>query len=95
MQSSRKIAQFMSALLFALACVVSAHAQVTVGNVRGVVLDPNGAAVPNAKVTITNKSTNISSTGQTGGEGQFNFNGLVPDTYTITVEAPNFKTLDD
>ena len=93
MQSSRKIAQFMSALLFALACVVSAHAQVTVGNVRGVVLDPNGAAVPNAKVTITNKSTNIASTSQTGAEGQFNFNGLVPDTYTITVEAQNFKTL--
>src|SRR6185503_12348129 len=93
MQSSRKIAQFMSALFLALACVVSAHAQVTVGNVRGVVLDPNGAAVPNAKVTLTNKSTNISSTSQTGAEGQFNFNGLVPDTYTITVEAANFKTL--
>ena len=61
--------------------------------VHGTVIDPNGAAVPGAKVTMTNKSTNTASTTQTSEEGRFTFNGLLPETYTISVEAPNFKTL--
>ena len=34
-----------------------------------------------------------SSTTQTSDGGRFTFSGLVPETYTITVEAANFKTL--
>ncbi|MEP6743552.1 MAG: carboxypeptidase regulatory-like domain-containing protein, partial [bacterium] len=94
MQSSRKIAQVLGALLFALACVFSAHAQLTTGNVRGVVTDANGAIVPGAKVTITKKSTGVSSTTQSSGTGSFEFsNLLVGDDYTVTVEAANFKSL--
>ena len=93
MNSSRKIAQILGALVLALTCVVSSHAQVTTGNLHGTVIDPNGAAVPSAKVTLTNKATNTSSTTQTSDEGRFTFNGLLPETYTLTVEAPNFKTL--
>src|SRR6267143_6378216 len=94
MQSSRKMPQLLGALLFALACVFSAHAQITTGNVRGTVTDPNGAVVTNAKVTITKKSTNVSTTTQSSGSGQFEFtNLLVGDDYTVTVEATNFKSL--
>jgi len=94
MQSSRKLTQVLGALLFAFACVFSAHAQVTSGNVRGVVTDPNGAVVPNAKVTITKKSTTESKTTQTNSSGEYDFNNLLPaDDYSITVEAPNFKAL--
>jgi hypothetical protein len=94
MNKLRKLAQALSAALIVLACVMAAHAQVTTGNVRGVVTDPNGAAVPNAKVTLTKKSTNSSTTAQTTSEGEFQFNNLIPDKdYTITIEATNFKTL--
>ncbi len=71
-----------------------AHAQVTSGTVRGVVTDPNSAVVTNAKVTITKKSTNISTTTQTSGSGIFEFtNLLVGDDYSVVIEAPSFKTL--
>ena len=93
MQSSSKIAQITSVLVLALICAISAHAQVTTGNLQGTVTDPNGAAVPNAKVTLTNKATNTSSTTQTTEGGRFTFSGLVPETYMLTVEASNFKTL--
>jgi hypothetical protein len=77
-----------------LACVLSAHAQVTSGNVRGIVTDPAGAAVPNAKVTITRKSTGVSATAQTTGAGEFEFKNLIPgNDYTVTVEAQGFKAL--
>src|ERR1043166_885749 len=82
------------ALCLFAACAAAAHAQVTTGNVRGVVTDPQGAVVPGAKVTITKKSSNESRSAQTSGEGEFQFNNLlVGDDYTVTVEATNFKTL--
>ena len=59
MQTYRSIAKALGIIFFALACFISAHAQVTTGSVRGAVSDPNGAAMPNAKVTITKKSTGV------------------------------------
>ena len=94
MRSISRIAQYIFALVLALGCVLSVEGQVTTGNVRGVVTDPNGAVVPNAKVTITKKSNNNSTTIETSEAGQFEFNNLlVGDDYSLTVEAPNFKTL--
>ena len=90
MRSSSKIAQLMITLVLAL----SVHGQVTTGSIRGVVTDPNGAVVQNARVTITKASNNSSTTTQTSDTGQFEFNNLlVGDDYRVTVEAPNFKTL--
>ncbi|MGH9942671.1 MAG: carboxypeptidase regulatory-like domain-containing protein, partial [Pyrinomonadaceae bacterium] len=80
------------AVFFALACVIAAHAQTT-GNVRGIVRDPNGAVVSGAKVTITDITTNQSQTTQTTGEGEYQFNNMLPGTYRISIEAANFKTL--
>ena len=94
MRSFSRIAQYTFALVLALGCVLSVAGQVTTGSVRGVVTDPNGAVVPNAKVTITKKSNNNSTTTQTSDAGQFEFNNLlVGDDYSLTVEASNFKTL--
>src|SRR2546429_6079552 len=39
---------------------VSAFAQGTTGTLRGQVLDPAGAVVPNAEVTVTNQETGVS-----------------------------------
>ncbi|MFL6229632.1 MAG: carboxypeptidase-like regulatory domain-containing protein, partial [Pyrinomonadaceae bacterium] len=95
MSNFRKFARALTAALVVIACAMAAHAQVTTGNVRGVVTDPAGAAVPNAKVTLTKKSTNSSQTAQTSAEGEYQFNNLLPDRdYTISIEAANFKTLN-
>ncbi|HET6646998.1 MAG TPA: carboxypeptidase-like regulatory domain-containing protein, partial [Pyrinomonadaceae bacterium] len=94
MPSFRTITQVFTVLAIALGCVFSAHAQVTTGSVRGVVTDPNGAVVPSAKVTLTKKSNNTVLTAQSTGGGTFEFNNLLSgNDYTVTVEAPNFKTL--
>jgi len=91
MTNVRKLLGAIPLVLFVLSSV---HAQVTTGNVRGVVTDPNGAVVTNAKVTLTKKSTNNSATTQTSETGQFEFNNLLlGNDYTVTVEASSFKTL--
>ena len=69
MKRVRKFFYLFPAALFTLLCLSSTYAQVTTGSVRGVVLDPNGAVVTNAKVTLTKKSTNNSLTTQTSGTG--------------------------
>ena len=79
-------------VLLAACCAVPALAQQTTGNVRGVVADPNGAAVPNARLTITSKQTNVSQNAQTNDSGEYQFNNLLTGDYTVTVEAANFKT---
>src|SRR2546423_2597640 len=58
----------------------------------GTVTDPNGAVVPNAKVTVTNVATNVSSTTQTTDAGLYRFNTLPVGTYRINVEITGFKT---
>jgi hypothetical protein len=72
---------------------VAALAQQTTGNVRGLIKDPTGALIAGAKVTITNKKTNFSATSQSSGQGEYQFNDLLPGEYTLTVEAPGFKKL--
>jgi len=86
-----------TALLIAFGGAPAAHAQQTTGNVRGTVSDQTGAVVPGAKVTIINRQTNNAQTAQTGDDGQYQFNNLLPGDYTINVEAANFKglTLND
>ncbi len=37
---------------------VAMHAQTITGNINGMVTDPSGAIIPNAKVTATNTDTN-------------------------------------
>src|ERR1051325_3040430 len=89
----RQLIRVASALCLVLACLLAAQAQVTTGNVRGTVTDPQGAVVPNAKVTLTKKSNNESRNTQTSDDGTFQFNNLlVGDDYTLSIEATGFKT---
>jgi carboxypeptidase family protein len=71
-----------------------AHAQVSVstGSISGTIMDPQGAAVTNARVTITNKDTGTSQATTTGDTGLFTSGALAPGNYTVRVEVPNFKT---
>ncbi len=81
-------------LLVALLCAVPfASAQVTTGNLQGVVLDQNKAAVAGATVKITNAATGISRETTTNQEGFYRVTNLVPgDKYSIEVSAQGFST---
>src|SRR5271169_4868013 len=59
--------------------------------VRGTVTDPAHAVVNNAKVTVTNESTSITTTATTNASGEYVVNGLRPASYAIKVEAPGFR----
>ena len=61
---------------------------------RGTVSDATGALVPNATVTIKDVGTNISSVAHTDGKGAFFFTGLRPSTYSVTAEAPSFRSAE-
>jgi len=80
-------------LAFLLVSVSGACAFAQGGNVAigGVVMDPTGAAIANAKVTVTQKSTSVAHAATTSPGGQFNLTALPPSTYTVTVEATGFK----
>lgn len=70
----------------------SARAQaLSAGTVSGVVLDPNGAVVPNANVTISNPITNYNRTANTDTDGSFRFADVPPNNYQITASATGFS----
>src|SRR5438270_5739080 len=79
-------------LLFALAAT-AVRGQVITGSVNGAVLDPAGAAVPNAKVRAVNTSTNLEVSTSTNGDGRYAFPSLPPGgPYSVTVAAAGFNT---
>src|SRR5579862_1690640 len=69
-------------------------AQTFVGGVRGLILDPNGAAVPGVNVTLQNEATGTLRSTVSNGGGEYVFNQVDPATYTISAEASGFKKLE-
>jgi hypothetical protein len=61
------------------------------GTILGTVTDTSGAIVPNAKVTITNVSTNVDFRTTTSSSGDFYAPSLNPGPYKVTVEAAGFQ----
>lgn len=70
---------------------VSGFGQTVSSSVIGTVLDPASAAVPSAKVVLTDEATNSSRTTVTDTSGIFRFVDLGPSTYSLSVQAPGFK----
>ena len=81
-------------VLLALAAVSAGglRAQTATGQVHGSVIDPVGAAVPNADVVLSNSGTGIESSLQSDERGFFVFRNLPPGLYTLQVAAAGFKT---
>ncbi|MFN7922124.1 MAG: TonB-dependent receptor [Bryobacteraceae bacterium] len=59
--------------------------------VQGTVLDPAQAAVPNAKVSLTNTSTGISVETTSSSAGFYRFSSLAPGNYEMKVQATGFR----
>lgn len=62
----------------------------TTSAIVGQVTDATNAAIPGAKVTITNRETGLQRTAKTDDEGRFNFPQLKPGLYSVKVEAKGF-----
>ena len=72
---------------------VSSFTQSVIGGaaLNGTITDPSGAAVPNAKVTVTNTATGLTRTTQTSDVGLYNFTGLPVGIYDLSTDASGFK----
>src|SRR5881628_106121 len=60
------------------------------GNLTGSVLDPTGASVPNATVTVTNTATGVKYSTKTDVDGLYRLNNLPVGDYDVTVAARGF-----
>ena len=66
-------------------------AQDATGTVAGVVADPSGAFIQQAKVTVTNVGTKVTSAALTDNNGFYQVQHLPIGTYQVTVEAAGFS----
>jgi hypothetical protein len=87
----RRVSATILLVLFVLA--IQGYAQSITGSLNGRVVDQQAAAVPNARVTAIEQSKNTEVTTNSTAAGDFSIPGLLPGTYTVTVEAQGFKKL--
>jgi hypothetical protein len=62
-------------------------------SISGSVIDPNGAVIPNATVTIRNNSTGAEQNVSTDSNGNFRTAQLGAGSYTVSAYASGFQTL--
>jgi len=68
----------------------SALAQAVYGSLYGTVTDSTGAIVPNATVTVTDVAKGTQTVVESGGDGYWRADHLIPDTYTVSVTSGSF-----
>src|ERR1051325_9382429 len=86
-----RIGLLLLSLLIVAGLSVDARAQAVYGSIAGTVTDVNGAAVPNATVTITSIERKTSDTAQTNDSGLFVRERLLPGKYEVKISAASFK----
>ena len=75
----------------ALLTTLLAHAQVTTATLYGRMVDPSGAAIPQAKILLTNQQTSAQASGTSNAQGEFTIPFLAGGAYSISLEAQGFK----
>ena len=82
-----------AALLLVLILLASnGFAQQLTGTLSATVTDSAGAVVPGAKVTMKNAASGDVRTTVSNGSGYFTITAVQPGTYSVSIEAPGFKT---
>jgi hypothetical protein len=77
---------------FLLSGAPPALAQVDRGNIVGAVVDPSGARIADAQITLTNRETGQSIHLATDSEGNYNAKLLKIGTYSVSATKQGFKT---
>jgi hypothetical protein len=76
--------------LLLLSCAAS-PAQTALSTIRGTAIDPTGALVVNAEVTLTNLATNLRRTAATNEAGDFEIPDIPRGTYRLVAAREGFK----
>jgi len=79
--------------LFWLGCLHPASGQSlgNAGTIEGTVVDPSGAAVVSASVTLRNQVSGYSQSTTTASNGSFRLTNIPPNPYHLEVKAPGFN----
>ncbi len=88
MPSTTRRAILCAATLFTLPAVAQVDAAL-----EGRLADPTGAAIPAARITLTQTATGVQFHTISSAAGLYNFRSLVPGIYSVIVEAPGFQRL--
>ena len=78
----------LSVLLLASVCLIG---QTESGQISGVVTDTTNAIVPGAKVAVVSSGTGLVRRTTTNSAGAYSITAPRPDTYSLTVEHPDFQ----
>ena len=79
-----------SILLAIIALGLAAVAQTSRGAISGTVADPGGAVLPNATITITEKSTGVTRETKTNSAGLYRFDAVMLGDYTVRAKSAGF-----
>src|ERR1041385_3975965 len=90
-RSTYKVVSIAAILLTASSLIFG---QARIGTLQGIVKDPTGALVPDAKVTVTQPVTGYHQTVQTNAQGSFKLINLPFNTYKVRAEAPGFQAAE-
>ncbi|MGI9036592.1 MAG: TonB-dependent receptor [Pyrinomonadaceae bacterium] len=88
---NQKITQTVSLLTILLFLSYGVFAQSNTGSITGIISDPNGAAIANATVVITNTGTNETRTAQSDSDGHYEAPSLSTGIYKVTAAASGFQ----
>ena len=78
-------------LMFAVVLLSTAAYGQGTASILGTVSDPSGAAIPSAKITITNTETGIIRATTTNATGSYAARELAIGKYNVRVEVAGFK----
>jgi carboxypeptidase family protein len=90
----RSVVGILVAVVTFLICGAPASAQQTLGSINGTVLDPAGASVPDATITVTDSQIDLLRTTKSQSSGFFQIFNLPIGTYKVKITHDGFETTD-
>ena len=82
-----------SPVVFAVALSSLGLAQIATGAIAGRVLDPQGAVISKARISVKDPGTEVTHTAEAASDGSFRVEGLEAGTYDVDVSAAGFAEL--
>ena len=87
-----RIAKLITVLSLITFAITGLSAQTATSSLNGTVLDPRGAMIPAATLTLSNPQTGFTREVNTSGQGVYQFLQVPPATYELSISAPGFST---
>jgi hypothetical protein len=96
-QSSHKLYLLLASLIVAIGLGSGSRllAQTSSAALSGIVTDTTGAHIPGAKASLVNQESKDTRNTTANSNGVYNFSGLTPGTYTLTVTYKGFETFKE